>query len=316
VKITFIPLTESHFPLLLEWLETPHVKSWWDQDVRWTLASIQEKYSDYVKGYKRDNGISKPIEAYIICTEDKPIGYVQIYNAYDFPRSKPLFGLPKNLGAFDIFIGNEKYLGQNIGSKAIKKFFSLYGHQYAHIFVDPDSDNLAAIKCYEKAGFRRLLEQKNTGEVWMLWENKKPASALTKSLTFSDMPDSNFDDKIAKALCRECKKLIDIKSDFERLSVYLRKGGHTVAGTICYIHGKILWCDSIYVEEAFQNMRLGSQLISKLLEIAIARNLREIQLNTYFQKSYVFFRKCGFEEIAVIPNWKYDLTCYLMRKIV
>jgi len=33
MNTTFQPLAISHFPLLLQWLETPHVKAWWDQDV-------------------------------------------------------------------------------------------------------------------------------------------------------------------------------------------------------------------------------------------------------------------------------------------
>ena len=52
MNITFTSLTESHFPLLLKWLETTHVKLWWDQDVKWTPELIQEKYGSYVKGYK------------------------------------------------------------------------------------------------------------------------------------------------------------------------------------------------------------------------------------------------------------------------
>lgn len=35
--IKFIPLAELHFSLLLKWLNTSHVKSWWDRDVNWTL---------------------------------------------------------------------------------------------------------------------------------------------------------------------------------------------------------------------------------------------------------------------------------------
>lgn len=173
MQISFIPLAELHFPRLLQWLETPHVKAWWDSDIQWTLGSIQKKYSSYVKGYKLDNGVSKPIKACIICVAGKPIGYIQIYNAYDFPALlRGVSGLPKNLGAFDILIGDTKYLGQNIGSKAIEKFFNLYAQHYSHMFVDPDPKNTAAIKCYEKAGFRRLSEQKDTGEMWMLWKNK------------------------------------------------------------------------------------------------------------------------------------------------
>ena len=166
--ITFEPLHESHFPLLLKWLETPHVKKWWDQDVTYTMDLVREKYSSYIKGYKRVDGQQKPIQGFIIHNNQNPIGYIQIYNAYDFPRSKILSGLPANLGAFDIFIAEESDLQQGLGSKAILEFLRVHGNQYSNIFADPDSNNIAAIKCYEKAGFKRFSEQQDTEEVWML----------------------------------------------------------------------------------------------------------------------------------------------------
>lgn len=173
MNITFVPLNESHFSLMLKWLESSHVKKWWDQDIVYTLDLVKEKYRSYVQGYKQISGINKPISAFIIYASSEPIGYIQIYKASDFPRSKPLTGLPENLGAFDIFIGEEKYLGQNIGSKAILKFLSLYGGAYFHIFADPDINNIAAIKTYEKAGFKKLSEQKDISEVWMLWKKEQ-----------------------------------------------------------------------------------------------------------------------------------------------
>lgn len=168
MKITFAPLAESHFPLLLKWLETPHVKKWWDQDVAYTMDLVREKYISYIKGYKLINGAQKPIQGFIIHNNQDPVGYIQIYNAYDFPRSKSLFGLPENLGAFDIFIGEAAALQQGLGSKAILEFLKLHGNPYTHIFADPDINNLSAIKCYAKAGFKRVSEQQDTGEVWMI----------------------------------------------------------------------------------------------------------------------------------------------------
>lgn len=168
MDITFKPLCETDFPLLLTWLETQHVKAWWDQDVAWTPALIQEKFGDYVKGYKLVNGVSKKIHAYIICANNKPIGYIQIYNAYDFPRSKPLTGLPTSLAAFDILIGEKNYLNQGIGSKAIVQLLKKHSDSYTHAFADPESTNLAAIRAYEKAGFKKINEQPNTGETWMI----------------------------------------------------------------------------------------------------------------------------------------------------
>jgi aminoglycoside 6'-N-acetyltransferase len=98
MTITFKPLHESHFPLLLKWLETQHVKKWWDQDVTYTMELVRKKYSSYIKGYKLVDGQQKPIQAFIIHNNQNPVGYIQIYNAYDFPRSKSLLGLPENLG--------------------------------------------------------------------------------------------------------------------------------------------------------------------------------------------------------------------------
>ena len=109
MNITFITLAESHFPLMLKWLEAPHVKKWWNQDVVYTLDLVKEKYGDCVKGYRLENGTAKTINAHIIYVDNIPIGYIQTYNACDFPRSKPLSNLPENLGAFDIFIGEESY---------------------------------------------------------------------------------------------------------------------------------------------------------------------------------------------------------------
>jgi RimJ/RimL family protein N-acetyltransferase len=168
MKITFVPLAESHFPLLLKWLETPHVKKWWDQDVAYTMDLVREKYSSYIKGYKLVDGQQKPIQGFIIHNNQNPIGYIQIYNAYDFPRSKTLSGLSANLGAFDIFIGEESALQQGLGSKAIVEFLKLHGNQYSYIFADPDINNVVAVKCYERAGFKKVSEQADTGEVWMI----------------------------------------------------------------------------------------------------------------------------------------------------
>jgi len=186
MNITFVPLAESHFSLLLKWLEAPHVKKWWDKDVHWTSTLIQKKYSDYIKGYKLDNGIAKPINAYIICVDEKPVGYIQIYNAYDFARETPLSHLPESLAAFDVLIGEADYLKQGIGSKAITLFLDQYATSYSHVFVEPDSNNIAAIRVYEKVGFKKIFQKQDTKELWMLWENSAVSNAEQKVILIAD----------------------------------------------------------------------------------------------------------------------------------
>lgn len=169
--IAFVLLNSTHFPLLLKWLETSHVKAWWDQDIVWTPELIQGKYGTYVEGYKVEKGIKKPMHAYIICVDHQEIGYIQYYNAYDYPRDSPLEGLPESLAALDLFIGDENYTGKGLGSKVMQQFLQGYvAPHFDYCCVNPDSTNYQAIKAYEKAGFRKIREHQEAKAVWMLWE--------------------------------------------------------------------------------------------------------------------------------------------------
>jgi RimJ/RimL family protein N-acetyltransferase len=168
--ITFTPLQPSHFPLLLTWLSTPHVQQWWHHSEPWTFEEVQTKYTPYTQGYKAVDGGQKPIHAYVMCIDGNPIGYIQYYNAYNFPRDNgplTLETLPKNLAALDLFIGDTNYLGKGLGAPLVTAF--LQQHIWPHFdacFVDPEGDNIAAIKAYQKAGFK-IIKKWDTA-IWMI----------------------------------------------------------------------------------------------------------------------------------------------------
>lgn len=173
--ITFQPLQKPHLPLLLKWLETPHVKAWWDQDVCWTHELIKEKFGSYVHGYKVEQGLKKPMQAYIIYIDDVPVGYIQLYNAHDFPREDniPLTDLPNSLAALDIFIGEEDYVGKGFSAELMKQFLEEYvDPSYDACFVDPDTANIKALRAYEKAEFKKVKTIKEGTVTWML--RKRP----------------------------------------------------------------------------------------------------------------------------------------------
>lgn len=169
MKIIFKPLQKADLTLLLKWLKTAHVKAFWDPETEWTKALVLEKYGTYVKGYKLENGIEKKISAFIIQVDDHSVGYIQAYNAYDFQRSMPLEDLPSSLAALDFLIGEPSYLKKGIGTLAIKSFLEIFlKKNYKYVFVDPNIQNTAAIKTYQKAGFIKRKENFNTKEIWML----------------------------------------------------------------------------------------------------------------------------------------------------
>jgi aminoglycoside 6'-N-acetyltransferase len=157
----FEPLNDSHLPLLLKWLETPHVKAWWDRDVKWTPELIEEKFASYIDGYKLEDGIRKEMQAYVICADDKPIGYIQVYNVHDFPREDDIdvSFLPKLTAAFDWYIGEESFIGKGVGTEVMKEFLSqIIFPKFECVFVDSETENKAAIRVYEKAGFETVIK--------------------------------------------------------------------------------------------------------------------------------------------------------------
>lgn len=67
ISLTFIPLQERHFPFLLKWLEMPHVKAWWDKDVKWNIDLIKKVC--FLRAWLQNGGWSKKIDTglYHLC---------------------------------------------------------------------------------------------------------------------------------------------------------------------------------------------------------------------------------------------------------
>ncbi|WP_395461712.1 GNAT family N-acetyltransferase [Wolbachia endosymbiont (group A) of Therophilus tumidulus] len=167
--IAFSPLQKKHFSLLLKWLETPHIKKWWDPNINWTLKLIQKKYSTYVKRFKRlelkSQIIEKPMYAFIINYDGIDIGYIQCYNKSDFPpeRGYSTLLLPESCAAIDLYIGELDYVGKQIGPQVLDVFLNEFVFKiFENAFVDPDAANIHAIRTYEKAGFKKIKEENNT----------------------------------------------------------------------------------------------------------------------------------------------------------
>ena len=173
VDINFTPLNESHFSLLLKWLETPHVKKWWDENINFTKQMIHDKYISYTLGYKIDKGYKKPIYPFIINVGCEPVGYIQYYNFYDFPRDYDIIlqSLPNSLAALDLFIGESSYTGQGLGVKILALFTTNYVFEkFDNCFVDPENSNYSAITTYERASFEKI-ESSNKNVKWFIKRN-------------------------------------------------------------------------------------------------------------------------------------------------
>ncbi len=158
-NFSFTPLSMEHIDMLHKWMYEPHVWQWWGEGRSWSLNDIKEKYTPYTLGYKIQQEQKKPISSFVIKLEDRPIGFIQFYNAFDFPREGFLVNdvwkdHKQSLAAIDFYIGEADCIGMGLGAKALQAFLKnqVFNH-FDACLVDPDKNNKAAIKSYAKAGF-------------------------------------------------------------------------------------------------------------------------------------------------------------------
>ena len=107
----YIPLDESHVPLIHAWLSSGEARRWYGGDVPKTEAEVREHYL-----------IEKPeggTHCFIVQLDGEPIGHLQYYRASDYPEWCSLVSAGRGDYGMDLFIGRDDLLGRGIGTKVI-----------------------------------------------------------------------------------------------------------------------------------------------------------------------------------------------------
>jgi RimJ/RimL family protein N-acetyltransferase len=152
MDLLFRPMTRDDLPLVHEWHQRPHVVRWWT--VRKTFEEVEEHYLPTIEG-------TEPTDHYIALLEDEPVGMIQSYQVSDYPDWEALTGVGPSVAGIDLFIADEALTGRGIGTEMIRRFVDevVFAEPATTACVaDPDVQNLASMRAFEKAGFRVVRE--------------------------------------------------------------------------------------------------------------------------------------------------------------
>jgi len=151
---SFKKITEDDLPILQQWFKEPHVQQWWP------IPTQDEVLAHFLKRIR-----SKDTFGYLALLDDSPIGYIQYYYVDQSGEKTgmhlPPVDLPITTVGTDQFIGDPNYLHKGYGTQFIKAFIEYLRTIEPHIttiIVDPDPTNIAAVRCYEKVGFKHVTE--------------------------------------------------------------------------------------------------------------------------------------------------------------
>jgi len=149
-KFTFRQVTPDDLVILYRWFKEPHIEKWWP---------VPETYEDFFEQFLVKIR-SKDTFPFIVYMHDVPFGYIQYYHVdgvtektgADWPE------FPQTTVGIDQFIGDVQSVGKGYGVVFIKEFLEYLSSELTPwvttVVLDPSPDNKAAIRCYEKVGFK------------------------------------------------------------------------------------------------------------------------------------------------------------------
>ena len=164
----FRALTEETVPLLHSWLRRPHVAAVWTPTP--TQDDLREKY------------ISHPTDpssarAYIAYLDGEPVGFIQSYVAAHAGDGWWPDEHDPGVVGIDQFLADESRLNRGLGTAMVRAFvaFLFEDPSTTRVQTDPSPTNARAIRCYEKAGFRRVREIETPDGPALLMNRERPS---------------------------------------------------------------------------------------------------------------------------------------------
>jgi len=148
--VTLRLMTDRDLPMLHEWLNRPHIVEWWNGE-RPSLDEVVAQYSTHVLTEAK-------VTPYIGMLGEQPFAYAQSYVALGAGDGWWEDETDPGVRGIDQSIADPELLGQGLGTRLVRSLVDLLfsDSQVTKVQTDPAPDNLRAIRCYEKAGFRRL----------------------------------------------------------------------------------------------------------------------------------------------------------------
>ena len=158
-------------PLVHHWLDKPHVAKWWDEQSDSLQSGLTR--SDLMQFVAGKNSV---FEHWLCYYKNVPIAYLITSDANDDGADYLHHYLEPNGQNIELgfFIGEEKFLNKKLSHRIITNFLNRLSHTVKACFVVVQTNNLKAIRTYEKSNFRQVGMHKPTSgpligeEFWIM----------------------------------------------------------------------------------------------------------------------------------------------------
>src|SRR6476646_5538468 len=150
MRIGFRRLDADDLQQVFLWLIRPHVAKGYAA----APGSFMEVVAKFGPRTRDDN----VVRAYMVSIDGRDAGYIQAYDVAAFGDYARSLECEPGTACMDLFIGEEGLAGRGLGARVIDRFVNevvLADASVRACIAGPGEGNRAAIRAFEKAGFRR-----------------------------------------------------------------------------------------------------------------------------------------------------------------
>ena len=125
-------------------------------------------------------------------------------------------------------------------------------------------------------------------------------------------PDASDDKVIRNGIVDFNAQIIREKSS--HFSVFAKDFAQIIGGALIWEHSDALYIDVLWCNEQYRKQGIGTQIISKIDDVAKNKSLPKIFVDTYEFQAQAFYEKHGFYCIGNIPKYLKNYDRIFMRK--
>ena len=158
--LAFRPLALGDIPMVFRWFHLPHAVQWFGKER--TLEAVADKYEGSLLGDPASH-------AFIVTLSGRDIGLVEWCRFGDHEDVMQLYGVTDPWSVnIDVLLGEPDVVHRGLGVHVIRRFSRevvfAADARFTQCFIDPEVENKAAIRCYEKVGFHHVSTPPDDGE--------------------------------------------------------------------------------------------------------------------------------------------------------
>lgn len=137
----FRKLTPADVPLMRQWLDTAHVKTWWPNAEKQAALMLQDMENPN-------------LNMQVVCLSNRPFAYFHDHDVRTFGMMH--YGdLAPGTRVIDTFVGDTDFLSQGHSAGYIDARVRVLRIKYPMIAAAPNTTDTRAVGIYTQAGFRK-----------------------------------------------------------------------------------------------------------------------------------------------------------------